>query len=194
MHASLGHDAHAYAHAHSQAHALTQCASSACTQMGGNMFFVEPQHQFLKTWEATQKYLRLNLESYQHAQVSLFLLLLPTIAIKAHSACLIHAGVFSLIRDYVRCFDFFYLVCRWNRRLRRRSGEVRQSKAEMSTRRTCKTTWADRLTHGQRNVEGGKALSGASVQNTNSDVFNRVNKFPQSPSFWPQLMCSHEFL
>ena len=37
--------------------------------IGGNMFSVEPQHQFLKTWETTQRWLRSNLESYVHAQV-----------------------------------------------------------------------------------------------------------------------------
>jgi len=32
------------------------------------MFPVEPQHQFLKTWENTQQWLKLNLETYVHAQ------------------------------------------------------------------------------------------------------------------------------
>jgi hypothetical protein len=32
-------------------------------QIGGNMFSVEPQHQFLKTYEATQKWLHHNLGS-----------------------------------------------------------------------------------------------------------------------------------
>lgn len=37
--------------------------------IGGNMFSVEPQHQFLKTLETSQRWLRSNLESYVHAQV-----------------------------------------------------------------------------------------------------------------------------
>ena len=37
-------------------------------QIGGNMFHVEPQQQFLKTWENTQQWLKLNLETYAHAE------------------------------------------------------------------------------------------------------------------------------
>ena len=36
--------------------------------IGGNIFPVEPQHHFLRTWEATQKWLRLNFDAYVRAQ------------------------------------------------------------------------------------------------------------------------------